>query len=320
MTRVERSNSDGPPRSTLERSILDRRLAAGPISWGVCEVPGWGVMLPADRVLAEMVSLGIAGTELGAPGFLPAEPDALRTALERHGLRLAGAFLPVVLHDAAAREASIAAARTATALLEAVGGDGVLVSTAVVDLAWAPRRPLSRAEWQHLFDLLGALDDVAAAHGIVHALHPHAGTLVETREDVASVLEGANVRWCLDTGHLMIGGYDPAEFANDASGRVAHVHLKDVRVDVAADYRRGDVNLVEAVRRGLFLPLGHGDAPILETVRRLEADGYDGWYVLEQDTDLGPTVPAGAGPIDDVRSSVEFLHDELVGTKFNGFR
>jgi inosose dehydratase len=28
------------------------RLAAAPISWGVCEVPGWGLQLPPERVLA----------------------------------------------------------------------------------------------------------------------------------------------------------------------------------------------------------------------------------------------------------------------------
>ena len=51
--------------------MLTDRIGIGPISWGVCEVPGWGVMLDADRVLAEMVSLGIDASELGAPGFLP---------------------------------------------------------------------------------------------------------------------------------------------------------------------------------------------------------------------------------------------------------
>ena len=29
-----------------------RRLAAAPISWGVCEVPGWGRQLAPERVLA----------------------------------------------------------------------------------------------------------------------------------------------------------------------------------------------------------------------------------------------------------------------------
>ena len=27
------------------------RIGGAPITWGVCEVPGWGVMLPADRPL-----------------------------------------------------------------------------------------------------------------------------------------------------------------------------------------------------------------------------------------------------------------------------
>ena len=69
--------------------------------------------------------------------------------------------------------------------------------------------------------------------------------------------------------------------------------------------------MLSAVRAGLFCPLGRGDAPIAATIDRLERDGYDGWYVLEQDTDLGATEPAGAGPIDDVRVSVEFLHGVL---------
>ena len=45
------------------------RVASAPISWGICEVPGWGAMLPTPRVLSEMSGLGLTATELGAPGF-----------------------------------------------------------------------------------------------------------------------------------------------------------------------------------------------------------------------------------------------------------
>ena len=53
------------------------RLAGAPISWGACEIPGWGVMPSPDRVLAEMAELGLHGTELGAAGFFPEDPASI---------------------------------------------------------------------------------------------------------------------------------------------------------------------------------------------------------------------------------------------------
>ena len=64
------------------------------------------------------------------------------------------------------------------------------------------------------------------------------------------------MRWCLDTGHLLIGGYVPAEFAGDASVRVACVYVEDLRADVATSCRWGELSLVDAVRGGVFCPLG----------------------------------------------------------------
>jgi inosose dehydratase len=286
---------------------FDGRLAAAPISWGVCEVPGWGLQLPPDRVLAEMAGLGLEATELGPTGYLPTDPGALRELLAGHGLELVAGFVPVVLHDPAAREATLAAA-TASARTLASAGAEVFLSAVVTDADWAPRIRLDGAGWRHLVDMLARLDDLAAEHGLVHALHPHVGTLVETGEDVRRVLESSDVGWCLDTGHLMIGGTDPTGFGDDAGERVRHVHLKDVRAEVAARLRAGEVSLVEATRQGLFCPLGQGDARVDDTLAALQRSGYDGWYVLEQDTALtGPEPPVNSGPVDDVRASVDHL-------------
>jgi len=57
--------------------MTDLKIAGAPISWGVCEVPGRGHQLTPDRVLREMRDVGLAATELGPEGFLPAEPDAM---------------------------------------------------------------------------------------------------------------------------------------------------------------------------------------------------------------------------------------------------
>jgi hypothetical protein len=61
---------NAPTKGTKMSDFLSR-VASAPISWGICEVPDWGAMLPTDRVLGEMQGLGLTATELGAPGFLP---------------------------------------------------------------------------------------------------------------------------------------------------------------------------------------------------------------------------------------------------------
>jgi inosose dehydratase len=283
------------------------RIGGAPITWGVCEVPGWGVMLPAERVLAEMRSLGIAATELGAPGFLPRDPDALGNVLRKSGVRLIGGFVPLVLHDPDQRRSMLADAR-ATGELFAEAGATMFITAVVVDAGWAPRFELAERQWDHLGDMLDELDGMCAELGLTQALHPHVGTLVETAADVENVLERSAVRWCLDTGHLLIGGYDPAKFAVDAADRVAHVHLKDVRSEIAARVRDGELTIQSGVGAGLFCPLGTGDAPIGATVDALEAAGYAGWYVLEQDTDLGADEPPpGTGPVEAARQSLAFL-------------
>ena len=53
------------------------RVAGAPITWGVDGSPGWGHLMDADRVLAEMAQIGLRATELGPDGYLPSDPDEL---------------------------------------------------------------------------------------------------------------------------------------------------------------------------------------------------------------------------------------------------
>src|SRR5689334_9796328 len=122
-----------------------RRLAAAPISWGVCEVPGWGAQLPPERVLAEMADLGLTATELGAQGWLSLE-DGL---LERHGLRLVGGFVPVV-------PGSDEGVAEAAEQLASAGAD-VFVAALVQDLAWSEPQPLDGEGWRRAGAHLHAL-------------------------------------------------------------------------------------------------------------------------------------------------------------------
>ncbi|MEV6901903.1 sugar phosphate isomerase/epimerase [Amycolatopsis sp. NPDC051372] len=280
------------------------RIAAAPISWGVCEVPGWGRVLDAPTVLGEMAELGITATELGPPGYLPREPAELKKLLGGHGLNLIGGFLAVVLHKNP--EAALAKAEDSAALFAACGAE-VLVLAAATGLDGYDERPaLTDTEWTTLITTAGRIRDVAAGHGLKTVLHPHVGTHAETRAEVELFLADSDVALCLDTGHLLIGGTDPVELARKYPDRIGHLHLKDVRGELAEAVRAGTLGYTEAVGNGLYVPLGEGDVDIEAMVRFVHEAGYDGWYVLEQDTALDERSPVDL-PKRDVATSLACL-------------
>jgi inosose dehydratase len=302
-------------RARSAADSLADRLAAGPISWGACEVPGWGRMPSPEEVLKEMSELGLRGTELGPPGFLPDEPVALTNQLERHGLTLVGGFVPLVLHEPELGQA-LEETRRAAQLMSAAGGR-MLVLAAVQDVDWSAPAELSDHEWGRLAAHLNVVEALAQEeYGMAVALHPHAGTLIETAAQVQRALGVVEIGWCLDTGHLLIGGTDPAQFAREHGHRVNHVHLKDVDGRLAAEVRAGRRSLLSATKDGLFTALGRGDARIADVLEGLQGHGYDGWLVLEQDTAITGDEPTVAGgPMRDARESIAFLHQSARTTE-----
>jgi len=290
------------------RASLRERTVVAPISWGVSEVPGWGHQMPVHRVLTEMRALGLAMTELGPPGFLPAGPDDRAALLDRYGLRAIGGFVTVVLHDPDA-DPERSLARTAAEF--ATAGIGVLVLAADLDLVgYDEKVEVGPAGWRTMLANLDRAAAIAVDHGLIATLHPHIGTAVERPEQVERVLSESGIALCLDTGHYLVGGGDPAELAATAADRIAHMHLKDTDPELAAQVRAGDLGYADAVAAGLYRPLGQGGARIADVVGRLESAGYRGWYVLEQDIRLDrepDRQDPRAGPIGAVRASLDFL-------------
>lgn len=280
------------------------RIAGAPISWGVCEVPDWGHQLAATTVLGQMRELGLTATEFGPPGFLADEPSAKADQLASYGLQAVGGFLPVLLHDSSYDPMS-EVDRFIDGCLAA--GAGVIVLAAFTGVDGYDERPiLDHAGWATMLANLDRISDHAGSRGVVACLHPHVGTMVETGAETASVLKGSRVGLCIDTGHLMVGGADPVALTAAHPDRVVHVHLKDVDARLADQVSSGVMTFGDAVRDGLFKPLGEGDVDIAAMVSTLENAGYKGWYVLEQDVKLDGST-AGEGPLADVRQSLEYL-------------
>ena len=273
----------------------------------------WGRTQTFESVLDEMVSAGYTGTELGPWGFLPTQSERLTAELSRRNMCLIGAFVPIALADperyAAGYESAIATAR----LLGECGAPVVVLADAMYDQRMAvagrvqDKDGLPDAAWTSAAKLLDKIAAEVRAIGLRAVFHHHAGTYIETPSEVEhllSITDPSLLGLCLDTGHYFYGGGDPVEAAQKYAPRIWHLHLKDVREDVLNDVRREKRGFLDAVADGVFCPLGEGDVDIVGVINELEARGYDGWAVFEQDVD--PTKP-GVVPKQGAAASREYL-------------
>ncbi|MHA6512811.1 sugar phosphate isomerase/epimerase family protein [Tessaracoccus sp. Z1128] len=284
-----------------------KRVAGAPISWGVCEMPGWGPMLEARRVLREMKSLGLDAIELGSPGFFPEDIGQIKEILAEYEVQVIADFVPLPLHDTAQKAWAMEKAERMAARLQSLGAT-TFVTCAIKDPSWSDPHRMDADELKVLADSLDRLEDICAAHDLVHTLHPHLSSMVEVAEDVKRVAEACDVKWTVDTGHLALGGYDPLQFTKDLGNRVSHAHLKDVNLSIAEKVISREISLLEATEQDIFLPFGQGDVPVADIVQHLENSGYTGWYVLERDTTLmGPEPVEGEGPVNDLKTCVDYM-------------
>jgi inosose dehydratase len=295
-------------------SDLLERVAGAPITWGVDGSPGWGHLMSRDRVMREMVESGLSATELGPDGYLPTDPGELKDYLARFDLSIVGGFVPALLYRSDRVDGELEYVGRASRQLAATGSKVLVLGPSSHYPGYDTSVDMSDDEWTIFLANLRRLQGVVEDAGLATALHPHWGMAIETGPHIERLLEDSSVGLCLDTGHVYLGGADPVEIARIARDRVLHVHLKDVDAEKGARVRAGDVPFRQAVIDGLFVPLGKGAVDIAGVISALEADGYRGWYVLEQDVSLRSEPPPGEGPKADAVDSVAYLRGLVGGT------
>lgn len=283
------------------------RIAGAPITWGVDGSPGWGHLMARDRVMREMVDTGLSATELGPDGYLPTDPGELKDYLAGYGLSVVGGFVPALLYRPDRLETELDYVQRASHQLAASGSKILVLGPSNANAGYDRSSEMSEEEWKQFFLGLRRLQDVAASNGLATAVHPHWGMAIERPHHVERLLESSEAGLCLDTGHIFLGGGDPVELARMAADRVFHVHLKDVAKRDAERVRSGEIPFRQAVIDGMFVPLGEGEVDIAGVIRQLEAAGYSGWYVLEQDVSLTGEPAIDSGPRADAETSVEYL-------------
>ena len=148
------------------------------------------------------------GDRAGPEGFLPSDPAQLTALLRRRTACAASASSPPSCCTTPTTIRSDDRPARWTRWWRR-GADVLVLAAATGTDGYDARPTLDDRQWATLLANLDRLADAAADRGVLAVLHPHVGTMVETRDEVDRVLDGSSIRLCLDTGHLLIGGTDP---------------------------------------------------------------------------------------------------------------
>ena len=292
------------------------KIGNAPCSWGVLEFALEGQTAGYMRVLDEMRETGYAGTELGDWGFMPTEPILLSTELQRRGLDLLSAFVPVALKDPSAHAAGIdTALRTARLLADVQGGlpfivladnNGTVAERTRNAGRIRPEHGMSDADWQVFASGAQAVAEVVKREtGLRTVFHHHCGGYVETPAEIErlmSLTDPALLGLCFDSGHYRFCGGDPLDGLRKFGPRVWHFHFKDCQPGVRAEALKKDWGYFKSVQHGVFCELGQGDIPFPQLVAELDRMGYNGWGVVEQDV-----LPGMGTPLESARRNREYL-------------
>jgi inosose dehydratase len=270
------------------------RVANAPCSYGAFEMTvGRLPNIPdALDVLASMADAGYDGTELGPPGYL-GDRDSLRGRLEHSELELVGGYIPIRFSDSHALDEDIQAMEATLDLFDAAGAANARPVFADAGSPLRAARPgaaaadrgigLDAAGWRRFADGVARAAEVARRRGFEPTFHHHTSTYVEAPWEIERVLELTDVGLLLDTGHLAIGGGDPVQGLRDWRERIDHLHVKDYRRAVIDGVVADAAGMEEAWRRRVFCELGTGDVDLAAFLAEVQAAGYEGWLVVEQD-------------------------------------
>ena len=114
--------------------------------------------------------------------------------------------------------------------------------------------------------------------------HIHVGTILETPDDCARVLERLPELWLLfDTGHLLAANSDPMEILNRWPDQIGHVHLKNFWTEAPdAGWDRKKPDFWKTSR---FCDLAEGNVglDVKAVLDGLSEAGYEGWISVEED-------------------------------------
>src|SRR5699024_4444225 len=224
----------------------------------------------------------------------------------------ASQFIGIKFSNLGQFEEEFASFKKQVSFLEGMGCDYAIVCEMGGSLHWDETDPdrkeqkkLSSEEWNDLVDGLNNEGKYVQEQGMTLVFHPHAGTVIEQKEDVDKLMERTDERYVhllYDTGHAYYGNYDPYEMLITYLDRILYVHYKDVRADILKQTKAEGKSFREEVVEGIFTVPGDGDIDFRPIMKQLMETNYRGWVVVEAEQD-----PAKANPYDYAKKAKTYL-------------
>ena len=296
------------------------RVGNAPCSWGTLEFEqAEGEQIPFDQMLDELVETGYTGTELGDWGYMPTDPSKLAVELQRRGVTMLGAFVPVALKDHAAHLQGIDTAVRTARLLAAVATDPQPFLVLADNNGTVPQRTknagriptamgLGVAEWHTFADGANRIARaVREQTGLRTVFHHHCAGYIETPEEISRFLDLTDpelLGLVFDTGHYCYGSgeIDAVAGLHRFGERIWYIHCKDCDAVVAGRARMNGWDYFEALRYGVFCELGKGCVDFGGVVRWASETGYNHYLLIEQDV-----LPGMGAPRESARRNREYL-------------
>lgn len=287
------------------------KLGIAPIGWTNDDMPDLGKENTFQQCVSEMALAGYQGTEIG--GKYPKDPVVLKKALDLRHLQIASAWFSSYLLTQPYEQVEKDFIKHCE-FLKAMGAKCCNVAeqgTSVqgkLDVPVFDGKPYNTEEqWETLANGLNKLGAVAKKIGLKMTYHHHMGTCVQTTEEIDRLMDMTDpdlVYLLYDCGHLVCSGEDHIAILKKYLPRIAHIHLKDVRMNIRNKVKAEHMSFLDGVRAGMFTVPGDGDVdfkPIFDIVK--DSD-YDGWMLVEAEQD-----PAKANPLEYALKARKYIRD-----------
>lgn len=288
------------------------KLGIAPIAWTNDDMPELGGENTFEQCISEMALAGFTGSEIG--NKYPKDPVTLKKALDLRGMAICNAWFSSFLTTKPLKETVDAFIRHRDFLYE-VGARVIGAAEqghsiqGMMNVPVLKKKPhFTDEEWKKLADGLNGLGRLAKEKGMILTYHHHMGTGVQTFEEIDRLMDmtGQDLLYLLfDTGHLTFSDVDAEAVLKKYTGRIRHVHLKDIRKEVFAKVKKEDWSFLKAVKEGVFTVPGDGMINFDPLFRILAEKNYEGWFVIEAEQD-----PAKANPLEYAIKARKFIREK----------